>query len=187
MRAHSKRWIVILTLCLATAGPAFGQDTGIEDSQGPPGNVTVLDAVIGQSGLAGEVSPVRRVPPFALRPLDTSGPIPLTRAPLSPTPRDGAVFCCDEIHFLPTLGEVGLLLVVPWFFNRHVADDSTATMSLDAWKRNIVQGMEWDADNFNTNMWAHPYHGAMYFNAARSNGYNFWQSAAWSWGGSFLW
>ena len=60
-------------------------------------------------------------------------------------------------------------------------------MSLDAWKRNIVQGMEWDADAFQTNMWAHPYHGAMYFNAARGNGYNFWQSAAWSWGGSFLW
>ena len=27
----------------------------------------------------------------------------------------------------------------------------------------------------------------MYFNSARHNGYDFWQSAAWSWGGSFLW
>ncbi len=187
MRAHSRRWIVTLTLCLATAGQAFGQDSGSENSQRPPGTVTVLDAVTAQFGLPGEVSPVRRVPPLALRPLDTSGPIPLTQAPTTPAPQDGAVFCCDSRNFLPTLGGVGLLLVVPWFFNRHVADDSTATMSFDAWKRNIVQGMEWDADNFNTNMWAHPYHGAMYFNSARANGYNFWQSAAWSWGGSFLW
>ena len=80
-----------------------------------------------------------------------------------------------------------VILILPWYFNRHVADDSTATMSFDAWKRNVVQGMEWDADAFQTNMWAHPYHGNVYFNAARSNGYNFWQSSAWAWGGSFLW
>jgi hypothetical protein len=47
--------------------------------------------------------------------------------------------------------------------------------------------MEWDRDAFKTNMWAHPYHGAMYFNSARGNGYDFWQSSAFSWGGSFLW
>jgi len=183
---YSRRWILALAFCLAAAGPAFGQDAS-ETSRDWATAPSALDAVIGSSA-TGEISPVRRVPPMPLRPLYSSGPIPLQSAQSAqPAPQGGDEFCCDEIHFLPTLGEVGILLVVPWFFNRHVADDSTATMSLDAWRRNIVQGMEWDADSFNTNMWAHPYHGAMYFNAARANGYNFWQSAAWSWGGSFLW
>jgi len=185
MSAHSRRWILTLTICLVAAGPALGQDAS-ENSADWETAPSALDAVIGQSSGSGEISPVRRVPPMPLRPLYSEGPIPLQAVQTAPAPQADE-FCCDEIHFLPTLGEVGILLVVPWFFNRHVSDDSTATMSFDAWKRNVVQGMEWDADSFNTNMWAHPYHGAMYFNAARGNGYNFWQSAAWSWSGSFLW
>jgi len=134
-----------------------------------------------------DASPVFSTPPLALRHLDVAGPIPLDPA-RGPTQPDGDnAFCCDRIHFWPTLGEVGILLVVPWYFNRHVADDSTAVLSFDAWKKNVIEGMEWDRDAFQTNMWAHPYHGGTYFNSARSNGYNFWQSAAWSWGGSFLW
>lgn len=157
--------IVICSACLATAWPAQAQ-VATETT---------------------EASPVVTAPPLALRPLDASGPIPLKAGGDQPGPQDGATFCCDEIHFWPTLGEVGILLVVPWFFNRHVADDSTAVLSFDSWKRNVIEGMEWDRDAFQTNMWAHPYHGGVYFNAARSNGYSFWQSAAWSWGGSFLW
>jgi len=187
MKEHSRRWILALTLCLAAAGPAFGQDSSEKSSLDGATAPSVLDAVGRPIGLPGEVSPVRRVPPLALRPLDGSGPILLTQGSPTPAPQAGDVFCCDSRHIWPTLGEVGILLVVPWYFNRHVSDDSTATQSFDAWKRNIVQGMEWDADAFQTNMWAHPYHGAMYFNAARANGYDFWQSAAFSWGGSLLW
>ncbi len=103
------------------------------------------------------------------------------------SPQEPAEFCCDRPHLGLTAIEIGILLVAPWYFNRHVSDDSTAVISWDSWKRNIVQGFEWDGDNFKTNMFAHPYHGNTYFNSARSNGYNFWQSAAFAWGGSFLW
>lgn len=96
-------------------------------------------------------------------------------------------FCCDKTYFWPTIGEIGLILLAPWYFNRNVSDDSTAVLSWDSWKRNIIQGMEWDSDNFKTNMFGHPYGGAMYFNAAKSNGYNFWQSSFFVWTGSFLW
>ncbi len=157
--------IAISTACLATAWPAQAQD----------------------APAAGESALVTSAPPFALSPLYAPVPVPLELPSGQPAQEEGTAFCCDRIHFWPALGEVGILLVVPWFFNRHVADDSTAVLSFDAWKSNIVQGMEWDRDAFQTNMWAHPYHGGTYFNAARSNGYNFWQSAAWSWGGSFLW
>jgi hypothetical protein len=96
-------------------------------------------------------------------------------------------FCCQKKYFWPTMGEIGLLLVIPHYFNRWVADDSTAVLSLDSWEQNIEQGFEWDRDNFRTNMFMHPYHGNVYFNSARSNGYNFWESSAFAWGGSFLW
>ena len=167
--------IAVSAACLATAWPAQAQ----ESSQARDRSEGV--------GLTAEYSPLLNTPPLALRPLDTSGPIPVSPATGLPAPQDDNAFCCDNRHFWPAIGEVGILLVVPWYFNRHVSDDSTAVISGDSWKANIVQGMEWDRDAFKTNMWAHPYHGATYFNSARGNGYNFWQSAAFSWGGSFLW
>jgi hypothetical protein len=98
-----------------------------------------------------------------------------------------ATFCCDGRSLGITMIEVGAVMVVPWYFNRFASDDSTAVLSLESWGRNIREGFEWDHDNFKTNMFAHPVHGNLYFNAGRSNGYNFWESAAWAWGGSFLW
>ena len=36
-------------------------------------------------------------------------------------------------------------------------------------------------------MFAHPYHGSLYFNAGRANGFNFWQSELFALGGSAMW
>ncbi|MDP2469341.1 MAG: DUF3943 domain-containing protein [Candidatus Palauibacterales bacterium] len=167
--------IALAAACLATAGPSFGQEA-----------VRAVDRPDGL-GVGAYPSPLLDTPPLALRPLDASGAAPPGLETGLPGPQDDGAFCCDRRHFWPAIGEVGILLVVPWYFNRHVADDSTAVLSGDSWKRNIIEGMEWDRDAFKTNMWAHPYHGSTYFNSARGNGYDFWQSAAFSWGGSFLW
>ena len=180
---------------LATAGPALAQsgvETGDRSALSDPTESRPALRLAPQWSaerldLPADDSPSDTPVTTAPRPLLSTGPIPVRPASERPAQENQATFCCDRIHFWPTLGEVGLLLVIPWYFNRHVADDSTAVITFDAWKRNVVQGMEWDRDAFKTNMWAHPYHGGTYFNAARSNGYNFWQSAAWSWGGSFLW
>jgi hypothetical protein len=182
MRMCGNRWLSSLILCLAIASPALGQE---RSADGPRLSADWSDLVSGID-IAREMPHGRVMPTQAPLPLYSTGPIPLMAAPTAP-PQDKPQFCCDRRYVWATLGEVGILLVVPWYFNRHVADDSTAVLSFDSWKRNIVQGMEWDADAFQTNMWAHPYHGNVYFNAARSNGYNFWQSSAWAWGGSFLW
>ncbi|MBS1533351.1 MAG: DUF3943 domain-containing protein, partial [Bacteroidetes bacterium] len=45
----------------------------------------------------------------------------------------------------------------------------------------------WDNDLFQTNEIGHPFHGSLFFNAYRSNGYNFWQSAPAAFAGSYLW
>ncbi len=57
----------------------------------------------------------------------------------------------------------------------------------DSWADNFKLGWEWDEDNFTTNMFAHPYHGSMYFNAGRSNGLNFWESSPLAFLGSWTW
>ena len=52
---------------------------------------------------------------------------------------------------------------------------------------NFEHAFVWDNDNFNCNLFAHPYHGNLYFNSARSNGLNFWQSYPCALGGSLMW
>ncbi len=55
------------------------------------------------------------------------------------------------------------------------------------WNYNINKGWEWDADRFGINFFGHPYTGSMYFNAARSQGYNYFQSIPYAIGGSLMW
>jgi hypothetical protein len=54
-------------------------------------------------------------------------------------------------------------------------------------KNNLKHQFLWDNDNFDTNLFWHPYTGGLYFNAARSNGLSFWQSIPFAVGGSYLW
>lgn len=44
-----------------------------------------------------------------------------------------------------------------------------------------------DRDKFVVNQFSHPLHGSMYFNIGRANGYTFWQSALFAFGGSLMW
>jgi hypothetical protein len=93
---------------------------------------------------------------------------------------------------------VGLVLarvtssnIFGWAYTRYVMKEEWAEVSLNSWKYNIKYGWEWDNDNFGTNFISHPRAGSDYFNVARSNGYNFWQSfpfavlgsAQWEWFG----
>jgi hypothetical protein len=96
-------------------------------------------------------------------------------------------FCCGRPHFLVAAGEIVALQVVPWYFNRHVADDTTAALSFTSWGRNIRRGFEWDNNAFPTNMFMHPYHGNLFFNAARTSGYSYWQSLPFAFAGSMMW
>ncbi|MFN2570168.1 MAG: DUF3943 domain-containing protein [Gemmatimonadales bacterium] len=64
---------------------------------------------------------------------------------------------------------------------------SWANVGTRVWGNNVRLGWEWDEDAFPTNVFAHPYHGGVYFNTARSNGLDFFQSipvtlfGAWTW------
>ncbi len=69
-----------------------------------------------------------------------------------------------------------------------------ATVGFHSWDRTVLhsgfpwnKGWEWDNARFGNDFLLHPYTGASYFNAARSNGYNYWESSLFVFGGSYLW
>lgn len=81
---------------------------------------------------------------------------------------------------------VGLNVGV-WAFDRYAMNEDFAKISFKSIGHNIKNGFVWDNDQFSTNLFAHPYHGNLYFNAARSNGLNFWESVPYAFGGSLMW
>lgn len=72
-------------------------------------------------------------------------------------------------------------------YNAYISKSAFAKISFKTIATNLEIGAVWDHDHFITNFFAHPYHGNMYFNTARSNGYSFWESVPFSFGGSLMW
>jgi opacity protein-like surface antigen len=115
----------------------------------------------------------------------------LPAAPASPT--SSAVLAAPSTrsappeHFLTAAGEIALVELLPWGFDRYVTQEDFAFISLRSVKENFKNGFGYDRDSFNINQASHPFHGSLYFNAARSNGYGYWESGAFTLAGSFLW
>lgn len=84
-------------------------------------------------------------------------------------------------------GEVFGLNMLVWGFDRFVMNEDFAKINGHTIKNNFKTGPVWDTDKFSTNLVSHPYHGSLYFNAARSNGLSFWQSIPFTAGGSLMW
>ncbi len=71
--------------------------------------------------------------------------------------------------------------------DRFVLDYDYAKINPASLWRNVRNGFVWDNDFFSTNQFAHPYHGNLYFNAARTNGMGFFASYPYALGGSLMW
>ncbi|MGL5317616.1 MAG: DUF3943 domain-containing protein [Bacteroidales bacterium] len=74
-----------------------------------------------------------------------------------------------------------------WSFNRYIAKEHWAVVNIHTMSKNMIHGFTWDSDGLETNMFSHPYHGSLYYNAARSNGMNYWESIPYTLLGSFSW
>lgn len=72
-------------------------------------------------------------------------------------------------------------------FNRFVVKADYGYVRLSTWKRNLREGGEWDTDRFGINFIGHPYQGTLYYNAARSQGYAYWQALPFAVAGSLSW
>lgn len=85
---------------------------------------------------------------------------------------------------------VGQALGVNLFVNRidaWILGEETQRVNFESWARNLRLGWEWDENGFSTNMFSHPFHGAQYFNAGRSNCLTFWESIPLAFLGSWTW
>ncbi len=115
----------------------------------------------------------------------------LPPAPASPT--SSAVLAAPSRRpvapqrFFAAAGEIALLEVVPWAYSRYVTKEDFAFISIETLKENFEAGFGFDSDSFDMNQSMHPFHGSLYFNAARSNGYSYWESGAFTMAGSLIW
>lgn len=78
-------------------------------------------------------------------------------------------------------------LLTTWAIDRYVLKADYAKIGTDTWRHNLKYGWEWDNDGFGINFVGHPYSGALSYNAARSNGYNYFASLGFAAGGSLMW
>ena len=131
--------------------------------------------------------------------LTAAASMPPAEAALPPRARQAAgsaatapdTLPCPDCHppkrFWAGFGELMLVQFIPHSINAYVKDEVWADVTFQSIKNNVVYPWQWDDNAFLNNQFSHPYHGSLYFNAARTNGYNFWESFAWPFAGSLMW
>lgn len=81
-----------------------------------------------------------------------------------------------------------LAQAIPASFNRFIRKDPYSYISFQNFiDHQRLSAWDWDDNQFTTNQIDHPYHGQLYFNAFRSNGYNLLQSSVATVVGSYIW
>jgi hypothetical protein len=88
--------------------------------------------------------------------------------------------------WVPAL-ETFTAVTLTWAMDRYIFNADYAYTGIKSWKYNVENGWEWDTDRFGVNFIGHPYSGTLSYNAGRSNGYNYYQSFCFAFGGSLLW
>jgi hypothetical protein len=112
---------------------------------------------------------------FPAPPVDSTAKIPLRERPVA-----------------KRFGRAALLLGIsetaPFLSDRYIRNVDYAQISFKSIGYNLNPAhWAWDDDDFGTNQFAHPYHGSLFYNSFRSNGYSFWESVPAAFAGSYLW
>lgn len=125
---------------------------------------------------------------LASAPAPASAQMAIRFRTVKPIPPDSAdLQYYGRKHFWRAAAEVGGFNLGLWAFDRYVQHGDWSYISWNTIKRNFREGFKWDNDNLGTNTFLHPYNGNLYFNAGRSNGFNFWQSELFAIAGSSMW
>ena len=95
--------------------------------------------------------------------------------------------CNPPKRFVRGFGEVMVVQFIPWSVNSIIRDAEWAKIGPSVWATNLENPWVWDNNHFLNNQFSHPYHGSLYYNAGRANGYSFWESVPWAFGGSLMW
>ncbi len=114
------------------------------------------------------------------------GADPLRDAAEGASPSRSGPGSSDKRFWEATAGVV-LLEVLPWSVNRYLSDFEFAHISVETVRNNFRAGFGYDRDGFVTDQSSHPFHGSLFFNSARYNGYSFWESGIFVFVGSWAW
>ena len=114
---------------------------------------------------------------------------PLPAATLSPSLFDQPQRACDGCPARGVGTSLFQVTMVNVFYGlaNLIRGQDTAKITPKTWWTNMKRGWEWDLDDFAVNQIGHPYQGNNYFTSGRSNGMNFWESAALTAFGSGTW
>jgi len=93
----------------------------------------------------------------------------------------------EQKRFWSTAFELTAIVMVPLALNKWVSKWDWAQVTIDTLSDNFQTGFTYDRDPFFTNEFEHALHGNYYFNVARSNGYDFWESGVAAFVASFAW
>ncbi len=87
--------------------------------------------------------------------------------------------------WVPVIESIAQNLLMGGF--NYVTGSEFAKISVSTIEHNFERGWSTDADGFPTNMLGHPIQGTMYYNLARTSGYNYWVSLGVATIGSWQW
>ena len=101
----------------------------------------------------------------------SSAPAQVT-APPSPADEQGPAV--PPKRFGRTALEIIGVNVLIWSYDYYVRPDGNDgfRVGINSWQENFKNGFGFDADSFDMNQSMHPFHGSLYFNAARSNAFS---------------
>jgi len=85
------------------------------------------------------------------------------------------------------VAEIFAINFVAWGLNHWGRGADFTHVYPRTWWDNIRAGFEYDINLFQVNVLEHPFHGSLYFNAARTNGIGFWSAAPLTAAGSLMW
>jgi len=90
-------------------------------------------------------------------------------------------------YAIPALEIIGFDFLVNRLNYQFGSDKEDYAVTAESIRRNLRSGWSSDRDPFNINQLGHPYQGSMYHGFARSAGFNYWESAAYTFAGSAMW
>lgn len=91
----------------------------------------------------------------------------------------------DYSYVIPALEILGFEVALN-VFDRHT-DEEVYGVTASSIRHNLGHGWVFDTDPFAGNQLQHPYSGSIFYGFARSAGLSYWESLAYTFGGSLLW
>lgn len=102
-------------------------------------------------------------------------------------PEGRTVASCEDKRTLTAVWQTLAVNLVVNRANAWIFDWDFGRVGFESWAENLRRGWKWDGTQFGVNMFVHPYHGSLYFEAARANCLNYWESIPIVFLGSYTW